>query len=188
MTATGNPALLDIARRRLVTHQAGQVRTCLQALNDGQLWWRANEESNAVGNLVLHLCGSTHFYIGHGVGNSGYVRNRDAEFAEPGPVAKSDLLARFDAAMTEADRVLSDVDPAHLDERPRRQDRDLRRAHPEPGASFHRPHRADRLRDKAHPDPDHPRSVENDAARVARITDTWEPKRPRHAAHSKRVC
>ncbi len=116
MTVTGNTALLDIARARLITHQAGQVRTCLEALNDGQLWWRANEESNAIGNLVLHLCGSTHFFIGHGVGNSGYVRHRDAEFAEQGPVNKIDLLARFDAAMTEADRVLSEFDAAHLNE------------------------------------------------------------------------
>jgi uncharacterized damage-inducible protein DinB len=116
MTAIGNETLLDIAHARLVAHQAGQVRTCLEALNDGQLWWRANEESNAIGNLVLHLSGSTHFYIGHGVGNSGYVRNRDAEFAEQGPVAKAELLARFDAAVSEADRVLSEVDAAHLDE------------------------------------------------------------------------
>jgi uncharacterized damage-inducible protein DinB len=114
MTDTGNTMLLDIARARLVVHQAGQVRTCLEALNDGQLWWRANEESNTIGNLVLHLCGSTRFYIGVGVGGSGYVRDRDAEFAEQGPVAKEELLARFNAAMLEADRVLSDFDPAQL--------------------------------------------------------------------------
>ncbi len=114
MTDTGNTLLLDIARRRLVVHQAGQVRTCLEALNDGQLWWRANQESNTIGNLVLHLCGSTRFYIGHGVGNSGYARDRAAEFAEQGPVAKEDLQARFDSAMAEADRVLSGFDPARL--------------------------------------------------------------------------
>jgi uncharacterized damage-inducible protein DinB len=116
MTDTGNTLLLDIARRRLVVHQAGQVRTCLEALNDGQLWWRANEESNTIGNLVLHLSGSTRFYIGHGVGNSGYTRDRAAEFAEQGPVAKEDLQARFDSAMAEADRVLSGFDPARLGE------------------------------------------------------------------------
>ena len=114
MTDTGNTMLLDIARARLVVHQAGQVRTCLEALNDGQLWWRANEESNTIGNLVLHLCGSTRFYIGVGIGGSSYVRDRDAEFAEQGPVAKEELLARFNAAMTEADRVLSGFDPARL--------------------------------------------------------------------------
>ena len=114
MTDTGNALLLDIARTRLVVHQAGQVRTCLEALNDGQLWWRANEDSNAIGNLVLHLCGSTRFYIGVGVGGSGYVRDRDAEFAEQGPVAKEELLARFDSTMAEADRVLSSFDPARL--------------------------------------------------------------------------
>ena len=114
MTDTGNSMLLDIARARLVAHQAGQVRTCVMALNDGQLWWRANEEANTIGNLVLHLCGSTRFYIGHGVGSSGYVRDRDTEFAEQGPVAKVELLSRFDSAMGEADRVLSGFDPARL--------------------------------------------------------------------------
>lgn len=114
MTDTENRNLLDIARTRLLVHQAGQVRTCLAALNDGQLWWRANEESNAVGNLILHLCGSTRFYIGHCVGNSGYVRDRAAEFSQQGPVAKEELQAGVDAAMAEADRVLSGFDPARL--------------------------------------------------------------------------
>ena len=116
MTGTADRTLLDIARTRLVVHQAGQVRTCLDALNDGQLWWRANAESNAVGNLALHLSGSTRFYIGHGVGDSGYVRDRDAEFAEQGPLPKEELLSRFDSAVAEADRVLSGFDPARLGE------------------------------------------------------------------------
>ena len=31
-----------------------------------------------------------------------YRRDRDAEFAEPGPLPKEDLLARFDFAIAEA--------------------------------------------------------------------------------------
>ena len=114
MTDTGNALLLEIARARLIVHQAGQVRTCLEALNDGQIWWRANEDSNTIGNLVLHLCGSTRHHIGLGVGDNGFSRDRDAEFAEQGPVAKEDLLARFNETMAEADRVLSSFDSARL--------------------------------------------------------------------------
>jgi uncharacterized damage-inducible protein DinB len=116
MTDTTHKTLFETARARLVVHQAGQVRTCIEALNEGQLWWRANEASNTIGNLVLHLCGSTRFYIGHGVGNNGYVRDRDAEFAEQGPVAQEDLLARFDATIAEARRVLTDFDESRLGE------------------------------------------------------------------------
>ena len=116
MSQTASNTLLNIARARLVKHQAGQVRTCLDVLNDGQLWWRANAESNAIGNLVLHLCGSTQHFIGNGVGENGYHRNRDAEFAEQGPVTKEDLLARFDSAIAEANRVLTAFDPDRLEE------------------------------------------------------------------------
>ena len=116
MTDTGNEMLLEIAHARLIAHQAGQVRTCLEALNDGQLWWRANEESNAIGNLVLHLCGSTRYYIGHGVGDNGYLRDRDAEFAEQGPVTKEELLIHFNSSIAEADRILANFDPNKLGE------------------------------------------------------------------------
>jgi hypothetical protein len=116
MSDAGNRLLLDTARKRLVAHQAGQVRTCVEALNDGQIWWRANEDSNAIGNLVLHLAGSTRLHIGHGVGNSGYRRDREAEFTEQGPVPKEDLLTRFDFAVAEADRVLAAFDAERLDD------------------------------------------------------------------------
>ena len=116
MTDAPQASLLDIARARLVVHQAGQVRTCLEALNDGQIWWRANEDSNTIGNLVLHLTGSTRFFIGHGVGDSGFVRNRAREFAEQGPLVKEELLAHFDVAMAEADRVLAAFDASRVNE------------------------------------------------------------------------
>ncbi len=116
MTDTTHKTLFETARARLVVHQAGQVRACLDALNDGQIWWRANEGSNSIGNLVLHLSGSTRWFIGHGVGDSGFVRDRDAEFAEQGPMPKDGLLAHLDFAVSEADRVLSEFDPARLHE------------------------------------------------------------------------
>lgn len=116
MPDAGNKTLLDIAHARLVVHQAGQVRACLKALNDGQIWWRPNEGSNSVGNLVLHISGSTRWYIGHGIGGSGFVRDRDAEFAEQGPLQKEALFAHLDFAITEADRVLSEFDPARWQE------------------------------------------------------------------------
>ena len=116
MTDSANQILLDLARARLIVHQAGLVRACLDVLNDGQIWWRANEDSNSIGNLVLHLTGSTRFFIGHGVGNSGYVRDREREFSEPGPLAREELIAHFEVAMAEADRVLKAVDPVMLDE------------------------------------------------------------------------
>jgi uncharacterized damage-inducible protein DinB len=116
MTDTSNTTLLDIAHARLVVHQAGQVRACLDALNDGQIWWRANEGSNSVGNLVLHISGATRWFIGHGVGENDYVRNRDAEFSEQGPMPKEALVAHLDFAISEANDVLSSFDPARVHE------------------------------------------------------------------------
>lgn len=44
--------------------------------------WKLNGEiKNTAGNLCLHLCGNLQHYIGAVLGNSGYVRNRDNEFA-----------------------------------------------------------------------------------------------------------
>ena len=114
MSPTLESTFIESARTRICVHLTGQIRTCLAALKVEQLWWRPNESSNAIGNLVLHCVGSTRFYIGHVVGDRGFVRDRPAEFAERRELPAAELQARLDTAIGEADQVLSQLDPARL--------------------------------------------------------------------------
>ena len=114
MTRTIESTFLDSTRTRLCVHLTGQIRTCLAALKVEQIWWRPNESSNAIGNLVLHCAGSTRFYIGHVVGKRDFVRDRQAEFAERRELPAAELLARLDMAIQEADEVLAQAAPESL--------------------------------------------------------------------------
>jgi hypothetical protein len=105
---------LQNARSRLCVHLTRQIQECLNGLQLEQIWWRPNEASNAIGNLVLHCIGSTRFYIGHVIGNSNFVRNRDTEFSERRSHPTAELLAHLNIAIEEADDVLSHLDPATL--------------------------------------------------------------------------
>ena len=105
---------LEMARQRLVVHLTEQITACLDTLNDQMIWWRANEKSNAIGNLVLHCAGSTRHHIGYVVGGTDFIRNRDTEFAERSEIPKSDLLARLAFAVNEADEVLKQFNPENL--------------------------------------------------------------------------
>ena len=107
-------AVIDDVRRRLVHGFPGQVRECLARLDDGQLWWRPHADSNAVGNLVLHVCGSSRHFLGRVVGGTGYERDRKAEFAQRGPIARAELLRVLDETAAETDRILGGLDPARL--------------------------------------------------------------------------
>lgn len=49
--------------------------------NEADLWIVEKNISNSAGNLCLHLIGNLNHFIGATLGNTGYVRNRDAEFA-----------------------------------------------------------------------------------------------------------
>tara|TARA_B100001123_G_scaffold83999_1_gene96166 strand:+ start:7723 stop:8244 length:522 start_codon:yes stop_codon:yes gene_type:complete len=111
---------LEIARQHLVVHLTEQITACLDNLNDQMIWWRANEKSNAIGNLVLHCAGSTRHHIGYVVGETDFIRNRDAEFTERSEIPKSDLLARLIFAVNEADEVLKQFDPGNLLKTPTR--------------------------------------------------------------------
>lgn len=49
--------------------------------NEQDLWEVTPAISNSAGNLTLHLIGNLNHFIGAILHNTGYVRNRDAEFA-----------------------------------------------------------------------------------------------------------
>ena len=106
--------VIEDARKRLLKAYPEQLRAALAALGEEQLWWRPNQASNSVGNLLLHVCGSTRHFLGRGVGGSDYLRDRPAEFAERGPRPRAELLRLLETTVAEAERVLSGLDPARL--------------------------------------------------------------------------
>jgi len=110
-------ALLTDARLFLRGNYLPKIERCLDALSEEDVWWRANNGSNSIGNLILHLDGSTRAWILGVAGGRRVVRDRDAEFAERGPLAKSALLARLRSTLAEADEVLAMLDEATLLER-----------------------------------------------------------------------
>jgi uncharacterized damage-inducible protein DinB len=91
-----------------------RIMLCVQSLSDEQLWWRPNEESNSIGNLILHLSGNVRQWIVSGVGHQPDVRERNREFAQREILPRDDLLNRLRQAVAEADEVLVEIRPSDL--------------------------------------------------------------------------
>jgi uncharacterized damage-inducible protein DinB len=79
------------------------------------IWTLDGEIKNTAGNLCLHLCGNLQHYIGAVLGQSGYLRNRDAEFCTKG-LSKEALLKEIDATLRVVPKTLTALDPATLDQ------------------------------------------------------------------------
>lgn len=86
-----------------------RIHVCLDKLDEERIWLRAGDNSNAVGNLCLHLAGNVRQWILHGVAGQPDVRQRDDEFAARGLVSKAELWQRLNATVQEACAVLEQV-------------------------------------------------------------------------------
>ncbi len=111
-------AYIGLARKHL-SDKIGRIEHCVAQLDDEQVWWRPHESMNSVGNIVLHLCGNLRQWVVSGVGGVPDTRDRPAEFAERGPLAKGELIRRLEAVVAEADAAVVGLDESRLLE-PRR--------------------------------------------------------------------
>lgn len=87
---------------------------CVEQLSDDDLWWRPNEVSNSIGNLVLHLCGNVRQWVVSSIGGTAFKRDRDGEFAARGPVPKAELMADLKRAVFEVDQTLAGLESGRL--------------------------------------------------------------------------
>ena len=90
------------------------LRRELEAYPDERDIWRLPPGiANSAGTLALHLAGSLRYLIGAVLGGSGYVRDRNAEFARR-DVPRAELVAGIDAAIADLERARPRITAAVL--------------------------------------------------------------------------
>jgi uncharacterized damage-inducible protein DinB len=91
----------------------GRIETCVGKLTPEQIWRRAADNDNAVGNLVLHLAGNVRQWILCGVGGQEDRRDRDSEFAAR---SGDDVVSRLRPVVSEAVALIAALPPDRLTE------------------------------------------------------------------------
>jgi len=107
-------AFIARSRYHLTQDFLPKIERCLELLADDQIWWRANEKSNSIGNLILHLSGNVRQWIVCGLGGAPEARDRDAEFAQRETIPRDELLSLLKGAMAEVDASLQQLAPDRL--------------------------------------------------------------------------
>lgn len=107
-------AFVDRAAYYLASEYLPKIERCLEQLDDHQIWWRPNPQSNSIGNLVLHLCGNARQWIVAGLGGSDDLRNRDSEFEQTEVIERAKLIDLLKSTVAEVVATLNTVDAQTL--------------------------------------------------------------------------
>ena len=101
--------LIDLFQRDL-----NKLKEEIQAYTSNeQLWLLDGEIKNTGGNLALHLSGNLRHFIGHIIGKTDYVRDRDREFDVKG-LSIEELCDDIDACLEEVVAALNSISTEDL--------------------------------------------------------------------------
>ena len=105
---------LSFSRRKLLEQYWPRLRACVEPLTEQQVWWRPNEASNSIGNLILHLNGNVTQWLVVSFNREADKRDRPAEFNAAGGMTAAALLERLGKTMDSAGRVLEQLTAGEL--------------------------------------------------------------------------
>jgi hypothetical protein len=109
------PPTLAADLAALMDRELQTLRRELEAYPDErQIWQEVPGLPNTAGTLALHLAGNLQHYIGARWGGTGYVRDREAEFARRG-VTRAELLGEIERARAGVAAGLAAIDGRALD-------------------------------------------------------------------------
>ena len=91
-----------------------KIGVCVALLSEEQVWWRANESCNSVGNLLLHLSGNLSQWVLATLGGRAYDRHRAEEFRAREGAPKDELLARLAEVVGGTRAVIASLGAADL--------------------------------------------------------------------------
>ena len=115
MEPTLDRLFLDFSVQKLRQY-AAEIQACLTRLNDEQVWERGGGHENAIGNLILHLCGNVRQRMSALLGRAD-DRVREQEFLAAGGLPRQRLQEILQTTVEEAVSVLNGITAARLAER-----------------------------------------------------------------------
>src|SRR5215469_547503 len=86
---------LEHSRKKLLVEWWPRLRSTVGSLSEEQLWWRPNDASNSIGNLLLHLNGNVRQWMVASFNQQEDRRDRPAEFDEKSGGSLTEVLARL---------------------------------------------------------------------------------------------
>ncbi|PYX98738.1 MAG: hypothetical protein DMG62_03880 [Acidobacteria bacterium] len=107
-------AFIEFSRWKLLDEYWPRLRACVESLSDEQVWWRANEASNSVGNLILHLNGNVNQWLVAPFDHREDKRNRPAEFSERQVIPTGQLLETIARTLQDAAAVMASISESDL--------------------------------------------------------------------------
>lgn len=105
---------IEFSRRKLMEQYWPRLRHCVEGLNDEQVWWRPNEASNSIGNLILHLNGNVGQWLVAAFRRIEDTRDRPTEFLSRRRIPASALLEKLGTTLNEASEILAALTEADL--------------------------------------------------------------------------
>jgi hypothetical protein len=100
--------------RQILTRDLQALAKEVLATPDHVLWSTTDGVTNSVGTLSVHLCGNLRHFVGHLLGQDGYIRHRDQEFAGT-PIPKQEVLIEIENTRKAVNQALLHLDPDMLD-------------------------------------------------------------------------
>jgi hypothetical protein len=107
-------AFLECSRHKLLEEYWPRLRASVELLTDEQVWWRPNQSSNSVGNLILHVNGNVRQWLVAAFTRGKDARDRPAEFAERQRFPAAKLLDTLGLTMQEVAVVLPRISEPDL--------------------------------------------------------------------------
>ena len=116
--ASSTPAeFIQASRTLLVGDYLPKLRKFADTIAEEDVWWRPNEASNSIGNLLLHMSGNLQQWVVSGVGGAPDDRDRPSEFSAKGQLSLAELMETVELTIAGVDQTLADLREASLTDR-----------------------------------------------------------------------
>lgn len=112
--ATLRTLLINEVKKRLLEESLPRIKKCLDKLTDEEIWYRPNDNTVSVGNLILHLNGNVRQWILSTFGGYVDTRERSDEFEDHGPIPRVKLIGDLEKTLKETEKILDHIEPEDL--------------------------------------------------------------------------